>query len=398
MCSNMRNTVIYPPFVWRDMNDLREALRKKYRTPQDALRALGLDEKLLDASPRSLKEQNMSGTTKPTRIEALTVLRVARAVNPLLAFDAAVDYAPVLKGLNSSNFKARKPTILSDLKKAIKGKTLAADGELNMGHIAKMLDHLENTAQADKNSADESVSEAQHKAMEAAAHGTSNLGIPKKVGEEFERADTGKGFDGGFGGWLKSKGASDETCAKVMDMIRDELPENALDEWPPKEKEDDGEGEDEAETEEEKKERERKEAEDRSARDRAAKDRKGAMDAKNFVTVDQMQKGIAAATAAVQRNATETAEAREFVRPYVGDLPMALDSAEKVLRAAAVIRKIEDADTIHPSALKTIIKMMPRAGAQPNYQNGGHAFDESLDSGDGAFFKEFPGAARITNA
>lgn len=37
-----------------------------------------------------------------------------------------------------------------------------------------------------------SVSQAQHRAMEAAAHGNSTLGIPKKVGEEFSHADKGK--------------------------------------------------------------------------------------------------------------------------------------------------------------------------------------------------------------
>lgn len=36
---------------------------------------------------------------------------------------------------------------------------------------------------------DKSVSEAQHKAMEAAAHGKSTLGIPKKVGEEYVAKD-----------------------------------------------------------------------------------------------------------------------------------------------------------------------------------------------------------------
>lgn len=36
---------------------------------------------------------------------------------------------------------------------------------------------------------DKSVSEAQHKAMAAAAEGNSTLGIPEKVGEEFLRAD-----------------------------------------------------------------------------------------------------------------------------------------------------------------------------------------------------------------
>lgn len=39
-----------------------------------------------------------------------------------------------------------------------------------------------------------SVSGRQHRAMEAAAHGTSNLGIPKKVGQEFSQADKGRKF------------------------------------------------------------------------------------------------------------------------------------------------------------------------------------------------------------
>ncbi len=35
------------------------------------------------------------------------------------------------------------------------------------------------------------VSEAQRRAMEAAAHGKSNIGIPKTVGQEFAKADEG---------------------------------------------------------------------------------------------------------------------------------------------------------------------------------------------------------------
>jgi len=43
-----------------------------------------------------------------------------------------------------------------------------------------------------------SVSKKQHNAMEAAAHGTSTLGIPKSVGQEFAAADKGRSFaDGG---------------------------------------------------------------------------------------------------------------------------------------------------------------------------------------------------------
>ncbi len=39
-----------------------------------------------------------------------------------------------------------------------------------------------------------STSKKQHNAMEAAAHGNSTLGIPKKVGKEFAAADKGKKF------------------------------------------------------------------------------------------------------------------------------------------------------------------------------------------------------------
>lgn len=42
-----------------------------------------------------------------------------------------------------------------------------------------------------------SISQKQHNAMEAAAHGKSTLGIPKSVGEDFANADKGKKFDMG---------------------------------------------------------------------------------------------------------------------------------------------------------------------------------------------------------
>lgn len=41
-----------------------------------------------------------------------------------------------------------------------------------------------------------SVSTKQHRAMEAAAHGNSTLGIPKKVAREYVAADEGKSFKG----------------------------------------------------------------------------------------------------------------------------------------------------------------------------------------------------------
>jgi hypothetical protein len=54
-----------------------------------------------------------------------------------------------------------------------------------------------------------SVSEPQHRAMEAAAHGHSTLGIPKSVGQDFADADKGKTFNmGGEIGSIPTIGTS----------------------------------------------------------------------------------------------------------------------------------------------------------------------------------------------
>jgi hypothetical protein len=365
------------------------ALRKKFRTPREALQALGLDESLLDVPPRLAFDG--ANPMNPTRLEYLAVTRAARALNPLLAFDAKVEYGPIFKGLTTANFKARKPAIITGLKAALKGKTLAGDAEINMGHIAKMLDHMENAAGGDmKKSLDESVSKPQHNAMEAAAHGSSNLDIPKEVGKEFAEADRGKSFDAEpMKGFLREKGMSEDDIEHIMDMMpgEEDPPENALDE-----------------SEEEKAEREKKEKEaaDKKAADEAAaaekdKDAKDmkAMDErlKGMVTQDAMKEAIKSAVAAERTNTQAAHEAREFVRPYVGELPLALDSAEKVLRNAATALGIKNAEKINIEGLRTIIELQPRAGAREP------AFDamaqDEADSGASDFTKRFPDAGRI---
>ena len=199
------------------MSKLLDELRKKYPTAKEAIRALGLDENLLNDMRKT------ENTMKPTRLAYAVLMNTARAVNPLLALDAKVDYSPIVAGLTTKNFKERKPQIVKQLGAALKGK-LAIDEGVTMGHVAKMLDHIEHEGMGTKaepeKSLDESVSEPQHKAMEAAAHGTSNLGIPRDVGKEFAEADKGKTFDeGGMGNmkeFLKSKGVGDADIDAAM--------------------------------------------------------------------------------------------------------------------------------------------------------------------------------------
>ena len=381
------------------MGKLKDALRKKYRTPREALHALGLDEKLLDVKRLAFDGANM----KPTRLEFLITTRAARAINPLLAKDAKIEMGPIFKGLTTKNLKERKAKIVTDIAAAIKGKTIAKDASIE--HVAHMLDQLEHVDEP--KSLDESVSEPQHKAMEAAAHGQSNLGIPKDVGKEFSEVDKGKSFGDMIRDWAMSKdwagGMSEDDFEAIKkmhedampdDVEEDELPENALDE------DKDDKAEDADETEEEKAAKEKaakdKAAKDKAAKDKAAKD-KGAMDTKKQpITQDALDAAIQSAVKTERKNAQDTAEARAFVRPYVGEVSMALDTADKVLRAAAVSMEIDDAENIHPSALKTVIKTCGRLSGAREVDGDQHIGQDSAAAK--SFAERFPGADRIGTA
>ena len=310
----------------------------------------------------------------PNRLQYLGVIRTAAAFNPILAMDAKVDYAPLFKGVTTKNFKQRKTQIIADAKKLLKGKTIAKDAP--MEHFAQLLNSLEHVP--DQANLDESVSEPQHKAMEAAAHGTSNLGIPKDVGKEFSEADKGKSFDAmlmdWFGGRDAAKPFGEDDLEALKKMHGDSMPENALDEH-----EDDEEAEDESEeAEDESEEEERKPVKDTKrggAHD--AKSDKSTKATKTFVTTDEMNAIVAAAVKTERKANLATAEAREFVRPFVGQVAMALDSEVAVLQAAASAMaadgKLEiEADelkTLPAAALRTLIKHAGRAMAQDEQDN-----------------------------
>ena len=382
----------------------------------------------------SALKKRKSTMRKPTRLEYAVLMGTARAINPLLATDAKINYGPILKGLNSKNFKERKPQIVSGIKKAIAGKTIAQDASIE--HLAKMLDTFEHNPPAEK-SWDESVSAPQHKAMEAAAEGKSNLDIPKSVGKEFSEADKGKKFGDMIRDWAMSKdwsnGLSEDDidaldkmhCDAAMPeagksaMDKDDGEENT--EIDVEEGEDSDIEEEEAEDgdleEEEAEDADLEEAEagkdkDKAAKDKAAKDKKAkdakaakdrkgsAMDGKRPITGDDMNKAIASAVAGERKAALAATEARAFVQPFVGHLPIALDSAEKILRAAAKTMRIEDADTVHHSALKTLISLAGKSAAIANdHQSVGihpeMAMDGAEDFDSSSFDRMFPDAGRI---
>jgi hypothetical protein len=324
---------------------------------------------------------------KPTRIAALATGLTARAINPLLAMDKKVDLMPIFGGVTSQNFDSKKLT--ASLKAALKGNTIAQDVDIE--HVAKMLDHVGEAAKSEPKTSDESVSEPQHKAMMAAAEGKSNLGIPKSVGEEFQDADTGKGFDG-IAAWAKSKGLGEDD----VEELRGLMPKPATDEDPEekKKKDEEARAEDEEEDEEEKK----KEAKDKAAKDKAAKD----AEMKDMVTKPAMDAALKAATEATAKTIRETERgirvALSEVRPYVGELPatLAFDSATDVYRHTATMLGIDGAKTLHPDALWPVI----RAQKTPKDRQREHLDDRASMGMDAAAIDEAtkiaPGIAHIT--
>jgi hypothetical protein len=84
----------------------------------------------------------------------------------------------------------------------------------------------------------------------------------------------------------------------------------------------------------------------------------------------------------------EIRAAERAIRPYVGDLAMAHDSAEAVYRTALTVLGVKT-EGVHPSAFQTILAMQPLAGArQPT--------NLALDSaGAKGFAERFPDTQRV---
>jgi hypothetical protein len=103
------------------------------------------------------------------------------------------------------------------------------------------------------------------------------------------------------------------------------------------------------ETEEEKRarlEREKEEAEDKRAKDGKA-----------------MDAAIADAKREIREQMTAAAQAREHVRPIVGNVDLALDTADAIYAFALKSHKV-DVKGVDPSAFRAMVGMLPKPGSQ----------------------------------
>eukprot|EP01037_Dinobryon_pediforme_P019159 gene19159-19533_t len=263
---------------------------------------------------------------------------------PKLASDAKLDLGSVFAGITTKNFKAKKPAIVADVTKKVAGK-LAQDADL--ADFAKLLDSLEDVEPAEDA---ETVEEPAVKTT------------PEKVA----MSDKDKALDA-------------DPIAKVKDFLKGKISADDLakiDEicGAGKAEDDIADGDDD---------------EGMTSMDKGAKDE----EKKDMVTKPAMDAAIAAAVKVAQdaasKNQREIREAERAVRPYVGELAIACDSAAGVYSAALKVLGVK-VEGVHPSAYPAILAAQPIPGSKPKVTK------IAQDSAQAKSFAErYPDASRI---
>lgn len=274
------------------------------------------------------KEKILMSTAKLSRTASFVGGALTAFLLPKLAQDAKLpDIVPVLANVTDKNLTEMKPKIVEGIKGLFNTVKLAKDANLDDMH--GFIDRLDKQQEA---ATDEDPDEEE-----------------KKKGA-FDEEQTN-----GLKDFLKDKLSEDNMKALDAYLAGDDPPEFAG--QPVKQGEDNNE--------------------------------------ENLVDKKAMDAAIELATADATKKAIKTQqairEAERFVRPWVGELAMAHDSAESVHLAAAKILGIDGAEKVHPDALPFLIKAQPLPGAKPK-QDPTVAMDAStIDD----FHKRYPSASRI---
>ena len=290
------------------------------------------------ALPPAKKETTTMALTAPKSRRALMATCAVRAyLRPKLAADAAIDVGAIVKGVTAKNWKTSKPKIATALAKATQGK-LAQDATL--ADFAEMLDQL-----------DEMVDEMPDEPTAADPADTTE-------DSDAEMMDRLKDV-------LKAKGMSDEDVAAVLAAMKPEVD-------PPSP----------------------------NAADKVAKDKEPPVVAKKDEKDDKVSKPAMDAALARTRAETEAAvvarmnairAAENDVRPIIGEVAMAQDSAADVYRLALDHAGIAH-DGVDPSAFPALIALHKRTLEVAAAPKPRVAMDAAAAKG---FAERFPNAGRL---
>lgn len=301
----------------------------------------------------SMENLLMTKTSKLSATAILTMGALATALAPIMAMDAKLDLGPVVSGLTRKNFKAEKPKVIERLKSALEGK-LAQDADLD--DVVQLLDRLE------------------AKAPDAVDEMEANSALPVTLPpDDDDSALDASGPVDKIKAYLESCGVDRAVIDKIDEIAgaaaaTDEKIDgdpDAPDKKPPGAK--DG--------------KMAKDADDKDKKDDEKVD-KPAMDAAIDAAVknERKRQGLIRA-------------AENDVRPYVGSLTMAFDSADQVYHHALKSLGVEVPETVTGEALKVILKQCPVPGAKPARPQV--AMDGKITSD---FAARFPDAGRISIA
>ena len=452
------------------MSKLGEALRQKFKTPQQVIEKLGLDESCLVSVglANDSKEKVSMAKTRPkmTRQAAIAVSVLSSYLRPRLAADAKLSLLPIVTGITAGNFRDKKPSILAGVKKQLKlspaalqrsGKTPKLAMDATIGEVAELLDMIENHGV--EGDAEELVDmpEAMNEIGNPAAAPMPPVEVKgveaeAKPGElPMEKKEEEVGHDDPVAevkSLLQGK-VDDATIAKVCQLVGGEAAEaveeahdveggeekleelGAADDLmedpnsgkgtgtgkgsPGGSKEGAGLGQAKDALEE-------NPNTDKgtgtgkgspgggpgSAQDEADEDEpKGAKDTPppfkgmpkvggSMVTQDAMNAAIKAATDAERKRQRDIRDAERDVRPWVGEMSMAFDSAEAVYKAALDMAGVKDIGNVDVKTYQAILKLVPRPGQR---MNAAASRDEiamdSAEEGAASYDEMFPDAARI---
>jgi hypothetical protein len=289
------------------------------------------------------KESLMSKTVL-SRKAALAKGALAVYLRPKLAMDAKIDLAYLLKGVTAANWQAKKSTIVADLKARTAGK-LAQDADIE--DVVQLLDSLDDDGLPDDNNADPVV-----EAVKAFLQGKISDEDLAKI-DAMLKASAEDDADGD---------GDDEALLKKLRELLDSV-KPAQDNPPPTP------GTPKPPTPEPGKE---KDTVDKAAMDSAIRN------ARDHAVKETMQR------------MRDISEAEDLVRPFIGKVAIAQDSAEAVYRLALDAADV-DVTGVHPSAFKAMVRLLPKPGdAAPSRR------PLAQDSvGDADFAKHFPGASRF---
>ena len=280
-------------------------------------------------------------------------------VRPLLAKDAALpDLTSAFAGVTSKNFKASQPKIIGAIAEVLRGK-IATDSSLD--GLPGMLAALDAMIPADETEEEKCAREKTAKDAEGdpagEAGGETDTAVEAAYAEGY--AD---GMEDGMGTTEASHDARKTKYDKRI-MGRKTAKDDATKENPPSSVEE---------------------------KDKNASDK--------MISQKAMDAAVTSAAKLAEKNITtrmkDAREAERFVRPWVGELAVTYDTGEEILRASAVALGVPDAATIHVSALKAMIGMMPKPGERAGVTR--LAADNALRSTEASteFNKLFPTSVR----